>query len=182
VKYDGPFGLKAGLDMEAVKASGTRLDAVAEKPGWFEAESVPTPHPGFETYFLQFSSSSGLCSISAIGKDIQTGDSGFHVRSAFESLDHALTEKYGKAKLYDFNSGAGSGNPEYWMMYLLQKDQTLSSVWDKEFGSTLPSDISSIGLTAAASNIDTGYLTLKYEFANIGDCVKETKARENQAL
>jgi hypothetical protein len=181
-KYDGPFGLTAGLSIEEVRAAGTSLSPAEGEQGWFGADDVPTPHPDFETYFLHFSRKSGLCGISAIGKNIPTGDSGYEVRSAFEELAKAISAKYGKAKNYDFFSGAGSGDPQYWMMYLLQKDQTLAASWTKESGATLPESISAVFLKASATDTSTGFLSLKYEFSNQQDCADEGEAAKSEAL
>lgn len=117
----------------------------------------------------------------AIGKDIKSGDAGYEVRSAFDALDKAITNKYGKGKKYDFTSERYE-SPEFWMMYLLKKNRTLAKYWDKEEGSNLTSDLRSISLEAGASDMSTGYLVMRYEFQNMPDCVAEGEAERNKGL
>lgn len=132
-KYDGPFGLKMGLSVETAKNLIPSLSESDSEPGVYNAVSVPVPHPDFESYSLFFSKKSGLCRVVGIGKDIPSGDVGFEVRSAFDALDEALTQKYGKGKKYDFTSEHYE-SPEYWMLSLLKKNRILAKVWSKGEG------------------------------------------------
>lgn len=176
--YKGPFGLAAGLSLEKVKEL---LPAVRDDGDSYVTTSVPTGHDAFESYVLQFSAKSGLCAISAIGKDIQSGQTGAQLRGVFDALSEGLTEKYGNSRNYDFATGI-MDDPQYFMMALSDKNRTLATFWNKEEGSTLPPDVSSIGLQAHASDMSTGYVNLRYEFVNIGDCSAEAKAEANKAL
>ena len=179
--YDGPFGLKMGLSAEEAEAAIPSLEESDQGPGIYQADSVPIPHPDFESYALLFSQKSGLCKIVAIGKDIKSGDAGHEIRSAFDTLDKAITKKYGKGKKYDFTSERYD-SPEFWMMHLLQRNRTLAKVWNKEEGSTLSSNIASIELEAVAANMSTGYLVMRYQFENTPDCVAEGEAERNKGL
>jgi hypothetical protein len=181
-KYDGPFGLQSGLTVEEVKRSVPDLTPDDNKPGWYSATNVPTPHPSFDSYRLAFSTKSGLCVLSGIGKNITSGSSGAEVQAAFEDLATALSERYGHGKKYDFYTGASSGNPQYWMMNLKEKDRVFAMLWGKDTGATLPATISGIGLDANALDMETGYISVRYEFSNVADCVAEEKARKNKAL
>lgn len=180
-KYDGPFGLKMGLTRDEVKHMVAGLTTSEDEPGWAKSSTVPVPHPDFESYAHQFSEKSGLCKIVAIGKDISSGDAGIEVRSAFDSLDEALTTRYGKGKKYDFTSERYD-SPEFWMMHLLQKNRTLAKIWGTEYGSTLTNDLGSIGLEASATDMSTGFLVVRYEFTNLQDCIAEDKAQKNKGL
>lgn len=179
--YEGPFGLTMGLSREAV---GELVEITPSEtvPSIYHATTLPTPHPDFESYVLQFSETDGLCSVLAIGNDISTGDAGAEVKSAFDSLVEAVSGRYGKGKRYDFYSGAGSGAGEYWMMYLSSQDQTLAQIWNSDSGATLPTNISAIGLEAKALDMNVGYVNLKYEFSNFEKCVAETDAAKSKAL
>ena len=179
--YEGPFGLKMGLSLEEAKVLIPSLSKSEQNDWIYQAETAPVSHPDFEIYSLGFSQETGLCRISAIGKDIKSGDSGFEIRSAFESLDESLSKKYGKGKKYDFSSSKYDSS-EYWMMYLLKKNRTLIKVWDKENKSTLLNNLSSIMLSAKASDMSTGYLTVTYEFENMPNCEAEAKAQKNKGL
>lgn len=177
--YDGPFGLKEGLTLDEVRAI-TSLTA-GDAPGLYSTDSVPAPHVAFENYVLGFSDKSGLCTITAIGKDITAGSYGTEVITAFDDLEAALKKKYGTDKRYDFASSV-LDEPQFWMMALSQKDRTLSAIWDKESKATLPASLSAIGLTARGTDIRTAYINLRYEFANVGDCEAETKQQQNKGL
>lgn len=179
--YDGPFGLKMGLTPTEVKAVIPSLEERDQGPGTYRSDSVPMPHPDFESYLLLFSAQSGLCKIMAIGKDISSGDTGFEVRSAFDDLDKAVTGKYGKGKKYDFTSERYD-SPEFWMMYLLKKNRTLAKIWSEKDGSALTGDLESISLEAKASDMSTGYLVLRYEFQNMSDCIAESETEKNKGL
>jgi hypothetical protein len=179
--YEGPFGLKMGLTPSDAKALIPSLSETEETRTIFEANSVPIPHPDFESYTVVFSQKTGLCKVTAIGKDITSGDAGFEVRSAFDSLDEALTKKYGKGKKYDISNDRYD-SPEYWMMYLKNKNRTLAKAWGEEHGSALTSNLNSIVLQAHATTMSTGYLVVHYEFENMADCVAEAKAEINRGL
>ena len=181
-KYDGPFGLQAGLSIDEVKKSAPDLVETQEQPGWYSTTTVPTPHPSFESYGLQFSAKSGLCRLTGVGKNISTGSDGSEVRSQFDDLTSAITERYGHGKKYDFYTGGGSGEPQYWMMYLKDKDQVLGMAWEKDTGAKLPPTISSIVVRASALDMRTGIVYIMYNFSNIGDCTSEEKASKNKAL
>ena len=179
-KFDGPFGLRMGLTDIEVKKYISDLQP-SEKPGGFDASTVPTPHPSFESYSFQFSEKSGLCSITGIGRDIETGDTGAEVKAAFSSLDEALTAKYGVGKKYDF-SNQRYDSPEFWMLHLLKKNRTLAKFWDREEKSNLPESIRTIALQAHASGISKAYNNIRKELSNIDDCIAERKNKINKAL
>ena len=179
--YEGPFGLKMGLSIEVTKALISGLSKVEQSDWIFRTDRVPIPHPDFDSYLLNFSQKYGLCSISAFGKDIKSGDSGFEIKSAFNSLDESISKKYGIGKKYDYATSKYD-SPEYWMMYLLKKNRTLAKFWDKDSGSNLLNNLSAISLEAKASNMSTGYLIMTYEFENMVDCIAESKAEKNKGL
>ena len=180
-KFDGPFGLKMGLNQSQAGELISNLKPKADYSKWSSAFTVPVPHAYFESYLLQFSDKSGLCAIVGIGKDIQSGSTGADIRSQFDSLDEALTSKYGTGKKYDFSSERYD-SPEFWMLHMLQKNRTLAKSWDKESKATLSNNISSVLMQAHARDINTGLVYVRYEFDNIGDCDTEEKAKKNEGL
>ena len=177
--YDGPFGLKAGLTLDEVRRVATLT--ASDVDGVYRSTDVPKPHPAFESYSLYFSTKSGLCAITSIGKDIEAGQTGSEVRTEFSGIEDGLTSKYGKGKRYDFATGL-MDEMQYWMIALSDKNRTLATFWAPDSGSTLPADISSISLQAHALDMSTGYVNLRYEFSNIEDCSNERKDRQNSAL
>ena len=177
--YGGPFGLAMGISLSEAKQLLPSLSENSD--GTFTATTVPTPHEAFESYILVFSSKSGLCKIVAIGKDIQSGDNGFEVQSAFDDLSQGLSKKYGHGKKYDRVTGS-MDEPQFWMMTLSEKNRMLAEIWDAEDGATLPKELSGIALEAHASNLRTGFINLSYQFANFNDCIEENKEKDNKGL
>lgn len=180
-KFDGPFGLQQGISLEEAKSVVPGLSASPEATHIYSSKNVPVPHEAFENYALLFSTKSGLCTISAIGKDITAGSMGSEVRSAFDSLEEGISAKYGTGKKYDFATGI-MDDPKYWMMALSDKNRTLAVGWEKESGATLPANIQSIYMEAVGINMSTAYIRLQYEFANRPDCDAEIKADKNKSL
>lgn len=177
--FDGPFGLKMGLtSAEVAKIIPSFIEKNDEK-GMASADTVPVPHSEFESYSFIFSEKSGLCVISGIGKDIKSGSAGLEVKSAFDSLDDALKEKYGNGKKFDFGSDR---SPEFWMLHLLQKDRFLSKYWDKTTKAKLSNNINSILIRANSVRISEGFINIRYEFENVDDCIKEQKENKNKGL
>ena len=179
--YEGPFGLKMGLSVEAVKAIIPSLKENEGDRSLYSSFTVPVPHPDFEYYMFVFSQKSGLCKVVAIGKNITTGDAGTDVKSAFDDIDKAISTKYGKGEKYDFTSERYD-SPEFWMLHLLQKNRTLAKFWSTKNGSTLTNDLALISLQAQAENMSTGYLALNYEFQNMPGCSQEDEAEKSKAL
>ena len=180
-KYDGPFGLQMGLSKHDLKSLIAGAKEIEADSSVWESTSVPTPHSDFESYFFRFSEKSGLCSIGAIGKDITTGGAGTELKSQFDTIDEALTNKYGKGKKFDYTTDRYS-SLEFWMLELLQKNRTLAKYWDREEKSNLPDWLTSISIEAKASDIHTGYISLRYEFSNIDQCISESKSNANKGL
>lgn len=129
--WNGPFGVQMGLSVADLEASGLKLTKM--QPGIYSSETAPSPHQAFEGYNFVISSTSGLCKVNAVGKDIATNSFGESIRSTFSDLKNALTEKYGKpSNDYDFlRKGSIWRDSRDWMMALKLKDRTLEShrVW-----------------------------------------------------
>ena len=185
--WDGPFGLKMGINETELKAAIS--DIKTASPNIYSTEAPPKPHDAFETYHLVTSSSTGLCKISAVGKDVPTSQFGDELRSAHKSIKDALTERYGKpTDDYNFlKHGSLWTESKYWMMGLLKKDRVLTTIWEQKTektpkGINLPNDIDSIIVDVTASGTDSGYVTLRYAFSNEYKCIAENKKEKNKAL
>ena len=179
--FDGPFGLKMGLTYAEVKKIIPDLNLSKTNPHFSDSRNIPKPHPNFGGYSFQFSDKTGLCRISALGKQIETGKDGAQIQQEFSLLDEALTSKYGNGKKLDFAS-RDYGTPEFWMLYLLENDRTLYKSWSKETKANLSNEIESISIKAYAESLSKGYLTLRYEFKNFSDCYEENKINTNKSL
>lgn len=177
VAADGPFGLAMGMTVDMF---GDQLDL--QENGIYLLDNPPKPNRKFEKYALKISDNAGLCWIKGIGKDISTNGHGFQVKSEFEELETALSEKYGKPRKIDFlTAGSIWDDAKYWMRSLQKQDRYLISSW-KGGKKALPYDLSEIDISANATSGDTGYLTVEYAFSNKEMCDEELKKGENAGL
>lgn len=179
--YDGPFGLKMGLSRDQLKSIIPSAQETQKERFIWTSNSVPIPHPNFDSYLFGFSEKSGLCSIVAIGKEIKSSNTGDDIKVKFSAIDEALSKKYGKGVGFDFVSNQHS-SPEFWMLELFQKNRTLAKSWHKDEGSKLPEELLGIEIQAHADNISSGYISIRYEFINITDCSNESELRNNKGL
>lgn len=178
--WNGPFGVQMGLSVADLEASGLKLTKV--QPGVYSSKTAPSPHQAFEEYNFLISSTSGLCKVNAVGKDIATNSFGESVRSTFSDLKTALTEKYGKPSAdYDFlRKGSIWRDSRDWMMALKLKDRTLATFW--EFKSENSAGLDSLMLNASATDSTEGFITLRYGFKNESECIDEIRKAENSSL
>jgi hypothetical protein len=175
---DGPFGLSMGIPEDAF---GTTLTKVAT--GKFLVDSVPRPNEAFKQYVLEIGKNSGLCWVKAIGKDVPTDSMGYGLKSKFGELEKVLSGKYGKGSKTDILlPGSIWDDPEDWMRGLVKSERYLMTVWDTSKGLKLPNDISSLAITANATNSDTGYIAVEYTFTNNKLCEEENQALKNESL
>ena len=124
--FDGPFGLKQGLTPAEVAKLATAF--TFEGQNSYSADTLPIKHDGFLRYNLGFSSTSGLCFVAGISKDIATGLNGKELLSEFNSLSDEVSDKYGKSKNYDHADSIG-GDPEFLMITLYDNKRSLARVW-----------------------------------------------------
>ncbi len=68
------------------------------------------------------------------------------------------------------------------MRGLVKSERYLMAVWDTSKGLKLPNDISSLAITANATNSDTGYIAVEYTFTNNKLCEEENQALKNESL
>ena len=144
--------------------------------------SVPTPNPEFDMYIARVSPRSGVCRVSGIGKTHEDDRYGAATRAAFERLQGSLERKYGSFKNYDYlKAGSIWKDPQDFHMAILKKERSLTTFWDDEEGSNLPDGLDSIMLQANA--VTSGpYVTVAYEFSNIGDCVAARQVQDDAGL
>lgn len=181
--YKGPFGLKMGLTLAQLKAIDPNLEKMDNTMPMYRMTNVPTPHRSFEWYVVIVSGETGLCKIMAVGKDIATNSSGSSLISEYNSVRDAIATKYGEYTEYDYlMSGSIWYDSEDFMMGLVQKDRTLSVYWTPETGATLSNNLSTVWLNVQASNQNTGYFHLHYEFTNFAQYHADVQEKENRAF
>jgi hypothetical protein len=157
-----PFGFHARMtQQEAIAAAGRS----AVKLGYPEPMSygsvlvlttAPKPNSSFKDYMLKFSTE-GLFAVWADTSAIHSADDGAQVRSEFDELQTLITAKYGTPKCFDFRNSGTSERPDFFMMYLKDKEQHLSCSWT--IGHT-----AAISLTAESLDIETAIISVEYQF------------------
>lgn len=177
----GPFGFHEGMTLAELQSLGAKP---TKTPGIYSVGTAPQGSSDIDFYQLVVEPSTGLCKLVAVGKDVETSGSGSELRSAYESIQAALTTKYGEpAVAYDFlRAGSLWTEPQYFMMGLLKLDRSLTTYW----GTTdkpLPANaahIHTVALDTKATGSSTGYVTIGYEFNNFETChAKLTSARNS---
>lgn len=181
---DGPFGLEMGLSRDTVeKMVGKTLTPLPGELDRYSVDTVPKTHNEFERYVLKFSSEHGLCSVMAIGRDINTDSFGIAVKSRFSELEEGLSSVYGRPEKSDFLlPGSIWKDGRDWMMAIRQGERLLASSWKSSASAPMKSDLKQVFLSVNASSSDKGYLKLEYAFSNYELCEQESKQKKSEAL
>lgn len=171
------FGIEMGTPLSSL-GNVQRRDA----PNVYEV-TPPQPHSEFDTYLVLAAPVHGVCKIVGIGKDHLGDRDGTSVRGRAAELTSTLTAKYGSSKLYDFlHAGSIWKDAGDWAMALRLKERSYARFWNREFASTLPSDVEGITLEAGATGPSTTYLRLTYEFTNMDQCLAPQKKKDEGSL
>jgi hypothetical protein len=178
----GPFGFEKGMTAEQLtKLLGQNtLKPIPGNPGAWKATTAPKPHPAFEEYLLIISPKDGLLKVVAVGKDIQTGDSGAELQSAYADIVAGVTGKYGQPrdKLDGCNGGTGCDTSQMWMLSLLEKNRYLMTTWSPN---TI-SNVHTIGVEAVALKLNEGYVSCAFEFDGFHEYVEAQKEKQNDSF
>ncbi len=180
VKRAGPLGLSFGMSETELKSAIT-LD-VGNSPGSFSATTVPTPHPAFEAYQLVVGGALGLCKLAAVGKDIRINSFGTQLKKEFDALVEEITQKYGPSseRVDRLLSGSIWDEPEDWSMAVSKQERYKYTIW--KFDQTRDDKVSTIELSARASDSNTGYLVLIYNSGKSEECEAEAKKARKPIL
>lgn len=178
----GPFGVSKGMSLEELKTQGAFV--ATNQQFVYRAETIKNGHPDFEAYTAVLTPNQGLCKIQATGNDIETSGFGTELKSKYQSLIGAMSEKYGApSNNFDFlRNGSLWTEPQYWMMGLLKKDRTLTAFWRKSEKNNLPDSLHTIMIETIALSGSKGYMRLAYEFDNIDACMAALQAKKNSNL
>jgi len=144
---------------------------------------VPNPNSEFEEYIALATPNAGICKVTGIGKNHNNDSYGNSIRQSFETLQSALSEKYGQSKSYDFlKSGSIWKDDNDFAMGLVKNERNLVSFWDSQNSSGNFGKLSGIMLKAHALGSSTTYLNLDYEFNNLSKCRENLDEVENKGL
>ena len=158
-----PFGFHARMtEREAIAAVGrAAVKAGYPKPMPYGSvlllTTAPKPNSSFEDYALKFSTE-GLFEVWTHTPGIHSADDGTQVRDEFNDLRKLIAGKYGEPKCFDFRDAGTSDRPDFFMLYLKDKEQHLSCTW------SVGTRSAAILLEAESLDIDTAIVGLKYQF------------------
>jgi hypothetical protein len=175
---NGPFGLVRGMRKDEFQCN---LDEIA--PYKYLLSEVPKPHSAFNMYVAMITPGHGLSWMKAIGKDVSTNPFGMEIRSSFESMKAKLENIYSRNDVVDFlMQGSIWSEPRDWMQALELRERVLMAVWESKHGSAMKDSLSSIALLAAARDINTGYISVEYEFDIHAAAEQAIASQEDEAL
>lgn len=177
------FGLPMGATVEQVKAMGVKLLFRGTGPGTWKTDTLPYGNPQFDEYVLQFSKTSGLCSITAYINNKYDTPNGERIKSQYYSLKDSLTLRYGVGRS-DENLSSGSiwREENEFMMSLHQNERRLDTDWFQLSLMQNKKDLQSLSLYGRALSPTTSYVAVMYFFRNIRDCVRESNVYRDSNL
>jgi len=158
-----PFGFHVRMtEREAIAAVGrAAVKAGYPKPMPYGSvlllTTAPKPNSSFEDYALKFSTE-GLFEVWTHTPGIHSADNGTQVRDEFNDLRKLIAGKYGEPKCFDFRDAGTSDRPDFFMLYLKDKEQHLSCTW------SVGTRSAAILLEAESLDIDTAIVGVKYQF------------------
>lgn len=168
-----PFGFRYGSSKDEVLKQLGAASVVKTADNLVTLNTAPSPHSDFELYTLYFSPRKGLLKVSALSKDIRTGDDGSELRSTFNRLKSALESKYGPSKSLDnCKGGSVTCEPQFFMMQLLEQNRSLFALWQ----------VPAIVIEAKALSINKGYIRLTYEFPGWDEFVDTVNTKKNSVF
>jgi hypothetical protein len=156
-----PFGFHVGMSQqEAISAVGkSAVKAGSPQPQIYGSSlglaTAPKPNRLFDHYQLKFSAD-GLIEVRAYTSGIPSADNGAQVRDEFDELRKLITNKYGEPKCFDYRDSGASERPDFFMMYLKDKEQHLNCYWQ------VSNDF--IELDALGVTINAAMIAVTYQF------------------
>lgn len=177
--HAGPFGLNFGESYAKLSKLGLIRDRATQ---WYAVRSVSSPHRDFDEYRVLISPKFGLCKIVAFANKIQSDVYGTRLREKYESLEEALSKKYGEGKKYDrLKVGSIWNEPRDFMMGLAKDERILSTFWTGVDSAT-HDGVTSVSLKADATSSSIGFIALSYESKDIHECLEAAKEESNSSL
>jgi hypothetical protein len=176
-----PFGLAPGTTRDELRRLIGEGNIVDEKPSALVVKTVPKPHPIFESYTLVISPEHGLVKVFAVSLTLNTNRFGDQLKEKFSGLASALEKRYGEPKTaFDMVlPGSDLDEPEYWMLGLQSQERVLEHYWAFD---PPPERLTNIALTANALDLDSGYLTLGYEYVGFKEVAEKLQDEQDAVL
>lgn len=184
----GPFGFQKGMTRTQIVhlVGQSAVDIKHSSGDTVTLKTAPKPNSRFDSYVLLISPTDGLVKVLGIGSVIQTGDDGSDLKSAYDDVVEAVTQKYGEpTNNFDVcNGGTGCSDSQYWMLSLMEKNRTVACYWLQPLPSQAMKDahVHGIGVKIEPLSINSGYVSVGYEFEGFSDYLDKKKAAENSSF
>jgi len=173
-----PFGLRFGTSLATLRDQLGARPFTSRFNGWFTLPAVPSPSGPFSSFQLFVSPVSGLCSVTAVSSNIESGPGGAEARQAFSAVRDSLDGVYGTSTpLESVVSNPRYTGPEEWMLSLYYRERTYRVVWNQGSG-RFPSQLSEVSLTLQATSEGVAHLVLRVFRVASRECVDEVIAAE----
>lgn len=175
----GPLGLEMGTPLGKLQS---KIKLKVDKPYELSTSTLPNGHPDFNLYRFLVTPQHGLCKATASKTTINTSIYGTELLTVFDRYYVALTSKYGDGKRFDYLRPESIWDDDKdWMMALHKKERVLAGFWTKN-EVTLPDNLEVVKIQAYASDIETGLISITYEFQNTNDCIDWIKSKRDSKL
>lgn len=175
VAVSGPFGIDMGTPLSNLEST--------EQGNKIVLDSVPNPHPDFDTYVAWGANSTGTCLVMAISSFFENDAYGTKVRSSYEKFKSALTAKYGPPILSVDRLAVGAlwDEPRDWVMAIKQNERFYGDSWELVEPET-HEGISGIEMQIVALTSNASAIKLFYKFENFDACEAAMEAEANSSF
>jgi hypothetical protein len=178
----GPFGFERGMTREQIVqiVGKDAVDAKSSTGNMMMVTKAPKSNPAFENYLLIISPTQGLLKLIAVGTTVHTGDSGMELKSAYEAVLAGVSQRYGSTEkqLDGCNGGTGCTGNEYWMLGLYEKNRYLTALWTPN---SPGNSVKVVAVEAHAANLNSGWVTVTYEFEGFTQYIDATQSKQNES-
>lgn len=154
----------------------------SEEPNMYMCDTVPRPHPAFESYLIYHVDGVGICAVTAMGVDVLTSRTGFDLRSAADSLMEQVTTQYGAGKKVDGILPSSIWHePGDWTMSIIERDRMYGMLWSANSGFIESNGIQGMAVMAKALSPTKGYVTYTIESKVHGLC-KQKRSSDHSSV
>jgi hypothetical protein len=165
-----PFGIEFFSDLSS-------LNVLQDFGQGKYSVSAPKPHPLLDTYVVQATPASGIVWIKATAPVKQIDAFGNALRADVDRIAQQLTQRYGGSRKTDLLfTGALWNEPQYWMNALEDGQRIYAFVWERKGQATLPDDLDTVYVGAAAYGGGTGATTVEYSSSRMAEAEREIEA------
>lgn len=154
-----PFGIEFGSSISA-------LEVLEDLGSNKYLVTAPRPHPHFNSYIVQASPAFGIVWVKGLSSDFDNDSYGNAVRAALDRVVGQLETRYGAGQKQDVLQYEPLwGDPNEWVMAILQGERSYFYLWQKPSQTGLPDDVATIfGGVSATSSTSANFVV---EYASV---------------